>query len=65
MTIPLGLRYRPDAIRELMKGVSGLEESTIYQEILGKGEEIGRVKGREAGSPPNTASEQIPRPAAV
>ncbi len=45
----MGLRYRPAAIRELLKGVSGLEESTIYQEILGKGEEIGRVKGREEG----------------
>ena len=37
----MGLRYQPDSIRELLKGVSGLEESTIYQEILGKGQEIG------------------------
>ena len=53
----MGLRYKPDAIRELLKGVSGLEESTIYQEILGIGQEIGRVEGREEGREEGRAEE--------
>jgi predicted transposase YdaD len=53
----MGLRYKPDAIRELLRGVSGLEESTIYQEILGKGQEIGRVEGREEGREEGRAEE--------
>jgi predicted transposase YdaD len=42
----MGLRHKMVAIRELLKGVGGLEESTFYQEAFGNGIAIGEVKGR-------------------
>ncbi len=40
----MGLRYENALIEQLLKGVQGMEESTTYQLILGRGEAKGEVK---------------------
>ncbi len=54
--ILMGLRYEGEQIDAMMKGVSdmlfgihGIEESTIYQGIFRQGETKGRIEGREEG----------------
>lgn len=39
----MGLRYSPDVIHQLFKGVHGMEESVIYQEIVEKGRVAGAL----------------------
>ena len=40
----MGLTYGRDRIYALLKGVEGMEESVIYQDILEKGEARGRLE---------------------
>jgi len=42
----LGLRYDPDEARHLLRGVTGMRESSTYQAILAEGREEGREEGR-------------------
>jgi len=53
----MGLRYPEEKIESIIKGVPtmlfgirGIEESSVYQGILKKGEDIGRVEGRVEGA---------------
>ncbi len=41
----MGLRYPPDVVHHLLRGIMGIEESTTYQEILQKGEARGITRG--------------------
>src|SRR6185295_30169 len=41
----LGLRYDADEARHLLRGVTGMRESSTYQAILEEGREEGRVEG--------------------
>jgi predicted transposase YdaD len=45
----LGLRYDADEARHLLRGVTGMRESSTYQAILEEGREEGREQGREQG----------------
>jgi hypothetical protein len=45
--ILMGLRYEPGFIEHLLKGVTGMEESSTYQLLLRRGEERGLEQGRE------------------
>lgn len=40
----LGLRYDPDEARHLLRGVTGMRESSTYQAILAEGREEGRTE---------------------
>jgi len=42
----LGLRYDADNARQLLRGVTGMRESSTYQAILEEGREEGREQGR-------------------
>jgi predicted transposase YdaD len=49
----MGLRYPVDQVNQFIKGLSamlfgihGIEESSVYQDILQKGEALGEAKGR-------------------
>jgi predicted transposase YdaD len=42
--IMMGLRWSPDRIGQLLKGVQGMKESTTYQEIIREGFEEGRTE---------------------
>jgi predicted transposase YdaD len=50
----MGLRGRSERINQLLKGVPGMKESSVYQEILKEGRdeglEIGREEGRAQGT---------------
>ena len=46
--ILMGLRWSPDLVGQLLKGVQGMKESTTYQEIVREGIEQGIEKGRAA-----------------
>jgi hypothetical protein len=55
--ILMGLRYSEEKVDSIIEGVSamlfgirGIEESSVYQGILKKGEDIGRVEGRVEGA---------------
>ena len=48
--ILMGLRWPPDLVGHLLKGVQGMKESTTYQEILREGIEQGRRRGASKGS---------------
>jgi predicted transposase YdaD len=41
----LGLRYDANQARQLLRGVTGMRESSTYQAILEEGREVGRVEG--------------------
>jgi predicted transposase YdaD len=52
----MGLRYKEDQVDAIIEGVSamlfgirGIEESTVYQGILRRGEAEGRAEGRAEG----------------
>lgn len=45
----MGLRYKPEATAEVLKGVRDLEESATYQVIIQKGEARGREQGHIEG----------------
>jgi predicted transposase YdaD len=45
----LGLKYRRDVVRDLLKGVRGMRESDTYLAILEEGEARGEAKGRAEG----------------
>ncbi len=52
----MGLRYSRERVEELTRGISdmilgirGIEESSVYQDIFGKGEAKGRDEGRDEG----------------
>lgn len=45
----MGLRYETTLIRQLLKGVRGMEESTTYQWLLSQGKEQGLVEGEIKG----------------
>jgi predicted transposase YdaD len=51
--ILMGLVYNRDTIRSLFRGISGMEDSVVYQDIIQlgieKGEQIGIAKGKEQG----------------
>jgi hypothetical protein len=44
--ILMGVRFDRDLVRSQFGGVDAMEESVIYQDILGKGRVEGRVRGR-------------------
>ncbi len=51
----MGLRYPKERVEELTRGISdmilgirGIEESSVYQDIFGKGEATGEARGRAA-----------------
>ena len=46
----LGLRYDADEARHLLRGVTGMRESSTYQAILQEGREEGREEGRVEGA---------------
>jgi predicted transposase YdaD len=46
----LGLRYDSDEVRQLLRGVTGMRESSTYQAILEEGREEGRELGRVEGA---------------
>ena len=47
--ILMGLRYRREEIRELLRGVRGMKESSFYQMILEEGEVKGEARGVAKG----------------
>ena len=42
----LGLKYERGFVRQLLKGIRGMRESTTYQEILEEGASIGEARGK-------------------
>jgi predicted transposase YdaD len=56
--ILLGLRYSSDFVAELFRGISGMEESSVYQALIAKGKLLGEREllleaGSEKFGPPN------------
>ena len=54
--ILMGLRYEKEKVDAIIEGVSamlfgihGIEESSVYQDILSKGKTLGRIEGRSKG----------------
>ena len=47
--ILMGLRWSPDFVGQLLRGVHGMKESSTYQEIVQEGYEKGEEKGMEKG----------------
>jgi predicted transposase YdaD len=47
--ILMGLRYRREEIKELLRGVRGMKESSFYQMILEEGEALGVARGEARG----------------
>jgi predicted transposase YdaD len=45
----LGLRYDDRTVREVLRNMSWLQESSTYQAILAEGREVGLEQGREEG----------------
>lgn len=45
----MGLRYEPEFVAQLFRGVEDMEESTTYQYILQRGEKRGEERGEERG----------------
>ena len=45
----LGLRYKPEIVEQLFKGVRSMEESSTYQLIIAKGEARGKAEGVAIG----------------
>ncbi len=48
-SILLGLRYDSSEAQALFAGVQGMEESSVYQALVQRGLEKGRVEGLEKG----------------
>jgi predicted transposase YdaD len=42
----MGLRYEQELVARLLRGVMGMEESTVYQAIIEQGIARGEIKGR-------------------
>ena len=49
VSIFMGLKFEPEFIETLLKGVANMRESTTYQAILREGEVIGKLEGKLEG----------------
>jgi len=45
----LGLKYSPDFVQSLLKGVGNMQESSTYQAIISEGEARGEARGKAIG----------------